>query len=261
MVEEHVMASVQSRIDTNRVWQALSSVDDPTPLYPRHRATLTTTARSRTSTTPTTSSSTPTTLSKATDLLYQHEMDPQQQQQQRPAAAASRYQISLAAAIVCGIASNVVLLGHHTILSLLIAIAAFLTAYLDDDDDNDNSSSLTAALVRILGRTTIRSVRASEPKIKAVARVVLTGQEEVAELQRTIRQLQDENDNLQRENDDLRQWQTTHTYMYDTLWPRYTLVQLKDRCQRYELPVSGTKVELIQRLLDAGWWEEGVQRE
>ena len=247
LIEEHVMASVQSQMDTSRVLQALS-VDAPTAQLPY-------TSRSSATTSSTTMADfhpqSPTTM----DLLYDYERPPQhppylpqplspiRSPRTSSSPLATPYQISIAGALVCGTIIDLVL--HNTILALLVSISVFLTAFLEDH------SNLTGALVRMLGRTTIRSVQASEPKIKAIARVVITGQEDIQSLQHTIQLLQYDNERLQQENQQLQQWKATHIYIHQTLLPQYTLPQLKDLAQSHQLPVSGTKLELMERLLEA----------
>ena len=186
------------------------------------------------------------------DLLYDYE-DPPPQQQYPLRPISSTYQISVAAAVVCGTVTFIVL--HNLLLAVLISISVFVTAFLDDTTTTTSSVSsndnITGALARILGRTTIRSVQASEPKIKAIARVVITGQEEIQYLQQTIQLLQKENDILQQENCQLQQWKQTQLLIHQSIYPQYTLVQLKDMARIHQLPVSGTKLELIERLLEA----------
>lgn len=248
LIEEHVMASVQSQMDTSRVLQALS-VDAPTAQLPY-------TSRSSATTSSTTMADFhPQSPTTTMDLLYDHERPPQhppylpqplspiRSPRTSNSPLATPYQISIAGALVCGTIIDLVL--HNTILALLVSISVFLTAFLEDH------SNLTGALVRMLGRTTIRSVQASEPKIKAIACVVITGQEDIQSLQQTIQLLQYDNERLQQENQQLQQWKATHIYIHQTLLLQYTLPQLKDLAQSHQLPVSGTKLELMERLLEA----------
>jgi phenylpropionate dioxygenase-like ring-hydroxylating dioxygenase large terminal subunit len=273
MLEEHVLASVQSQMDTTRVLQALS-VDEPlarihtnTPTYTKNSNDYNTyNINNNNNSNNGNNRNTPLTPHSITDLLYEYETPPLLQQQQATSSQfrrpVSTFQISLAAAMVCGTITWIVI--HNSIIAVLISISVFMTAFMDDDDTttttttswsnnnlDNNNNNITGALARILGRTTIRSVQASEPKIKAIARVVITGKEDIQYLQQTIQILQQENQTLQRENAQLQQWKQKHSLIHQIIFPNYTLAQLKDLAKLHQLPVSGTKLELIERLLDA----------
>ena len=278
ILEEHVRASVQSQIDRTRVLQALS-VDEPLARidrnnnhnkvspdmnrYNNYDATTNTRSKTMKSDFPTLSSTSSLPTNSITDLLYEYETPKTRStSMKRPI---SIFQISVAAAVVCGSITWIVLPNHNIVLALVVGIGVFLAAFLEDDStstwNNHNaiqdpnhlhdSGTMTGALARILGRTTLRSVQASEPKFKAIARVVLTGQEDIQYLQQTIQVLQQENDVLRLENQQLQQWKQTHELIYRDIFPKYTLVQLKDLAKVHQLPISGTKVELIERLLAA----------
>jgi hypothetical protein len=296
MLEGHILSSVQSQIDRKRVLQALS-VDEPLMRYSDNNPQYTNynnqnrnhdsnqnndntnqkqyynynngsyRSPSPSKITQSSSSSSLLPTNPISDLLYDYETSPSPPTpydlslpRTRLLRPISTFQISIAAAIVCGTIAEIVF--HNTFIATIISISIFLSAFLDDDPDhhwhqdssnsrNNNYSALTGALARILGRTTIRSVQASEPKIKAIARVVITGEEDIQHLQQTIQILQRENDTLRQENQQLQQWKQTHILIYQHLFPKYTLVQLKDMAKLHQLPVSGTKLELMERLLDA----------
>jgi hypothetical protein len=208
-LEEHVMASVQSQMDISTVMRTLYPDDD----------------RNRNRNVPI----------RTNDLLYDHE-----DLRHRPM---SQIQVATAAAMVVGCVTYMVL--HNLYGTGIVAVAVFVTALVDDDDNNNdkNTDSFSGALARILGRSTIRSVQASQPTIKAVARAVLTGEEEILHLKRQVRQLEDDNAKL-------RQWKETRIQVEDAL-PRFTVAELKDLAKFHGLPLGGSKVDLLCRLVEA----------
>jgi SAP domain len=211
-LEEHVMASVQSQMDISTVMRTLYPDDDRN--------------RNRNRNVPI----------RTNDLLYDHE-----DLRHRPM---SQIQVATAAAMVVGCVTYLVL--HNLYGTGIVAVAVFVTALVDDDDDNNNdknTDSFNGALARIVGRSTIRSVQASQPKIKAVARAVLTGEEEILHLKRQVRQLEDDNAKL-------RQWKETRIQVEDSL-PRFTVAELKDLAKFHGLPLGGSKVDLLCRLVEA----------
>jgi hypothetical protein len=208
-LEEHVMASVQSQMDISTVMRTLYPDDD----------------RNRNRNVPI----------RTNDLLYDHE-----DLRHRPM---SHIQVATAAAMVVGCVTYMVL--HNLYGTGIVAAAVFVTALVDDDDNNNdkNTDSFSGALARIVGRSTIRSVQASQPTIKAVARAVLTGEEEILHLKRQVRQLEDDNAQL-------RQWKETRIRVEDAL-PRFTVAELKDLAKFHGLPLGGSKVDLLCRLVEA----------
>lgn len=144
------------------------------------------------------------------------------------------WKIGVAAASAAAVMSY--LFFHSFYLSVFLMGFLFVAATLDDD-------SLSGAVARILGRTTIRSVQASEPKLKALARAVVTGEAEVQELRKR-------NAMLEEEVRHLRIWKDRRLKI-EAAMPYYSVEELK-RCARANgLAVSGTKNELMMRLVVA----------
>lgn len=141
-------------------------------------------------------------------------------------------QISTAAAIttLCGL----LLTTHSAFLSVIAALLVFRACF----DDN----SLSGALARIVGRTTIDTVKS--PKLRALARAVVTGEQEIHALQVQVQQLRDENEQL-------KLWQRQRKTM-DRILPNVSLGDLKHMAREHQLPVSGSKPELLLRLIAAG---------
>jgi SAP domain len=163
--------------------------------------------------------------SRRNDLMYDNE--------DLSISSTSQWQIAGAAAVVStGISFWAF---GNPFLSAFICCFVFVAANLDDD-------SLGGALARILGRSAIQSVQASQPKIKAVARAVVTGEQEILALKATVQQ-------LQAENAELLQWKERRMKIDESI-PRYSLAQLRDMARKNGLPESGTKNDLLQRLVD-----------
>jgi SAP domain len=123
----------------------------------------------------------------------------------------------------------------NVLLSAFICFFVFVVANLDDD-------GLSGALARIVGRSAIHSVQASQPKIKAVARAVVTGDEETIALKTTIQQLRSENASL-------REWKEKRLKIEESL-PRYSVAELRAMARHNGLPEGGTKTDLLKRLVD-----------
>ena len=155
-------------------------------------------------------------------------------------SSSSSWQIALAASTV----SSVVVFGlfSNPYLSVLLFVVVFVVANVDPVDDD---SELWGALARMVGRQTLHSYQGTiQPKARAVARAVVTGQEEVVALQRQIVL-------LEQENVQLRQWKRIRLQAEDQL-SQYTVTELKDQCRQQGLPVGGkrTKLQLLVQLLE-----------
>lgn len=103
--------------------------------------------------------------------------------------------------------------------------------------------SLLGALARVLGRATLESYQSSKPKMQALARAVVTGQDEVRELRQQV-------ENLQAQNKELTEWKEHRLWVQDNL-QHFTVDDLKQRARDNQLPVGGTKLQLLERLVDA----------
>jgi len=101
-----------------------------------------------------------------------------------------------------------------------------------------------------VGRYTIASVEAATPKAKAMARVALTGQEELVELREKTEDLEMRLAALQEENSQLHLWKQRRIWI-DEVLPNYNLQSLKEEARKNNLLVGGTKTQLLMRLVEA----------
>jgi len=154
-----------------------------------------------------------------------------------PQQPMSQWNISLAAA--AGGSALSFFLFHDAVFAALVGLGSFYVANQDPlDEDN-----VVGALARLLGRTTIRTVEASQPKVKAMARAAVTGEEEIVMLKRQLKQ-------LQQENESLRQWKR-HRIQVDDCVSQFALDDLKQKARSNNLAVGGTKVQILMRLVEA----------
>ena len=149
----------------------------------------------------------------------------------------SSWQVPAAAAVVTSAVSF--LTFHNPYATALVLVSVFIAASGDPLEED----SLAGALARILGRFTLQSVQASQPKIRALARAVVTGEEEILELQQRLQQLEEENEQLLL-------WKLRRLRV-DQVMPAYSLDQLKDLARDNNVSVGGTKCQLLLRLVEA----------
>lgn len=151
-----------------------------------------------------------------------------------PLEASSSWNIPTAGALVASGLSFALL--HNLSISAVVLVSVFIAA----SGDPSQEDGLAGAMARILGRYTIKSVQESQPKIRAIARAVVTGEEEIVGLKERISELEEQNTQLRR-------WKRTHEAL-----PNYTLDGLKMVAQENSLAVGGTKAQLLMRLVEAG---------
>jgi hypothetical protein len=150
----------------------------------------------------------------------------------------SSWQVPAAAAVVTSTLAFV--LFKTVLFSFVLGGAAFVAASGDPLEED----GLAGALARIVGRFTVQSFEANQPKLRAVARAVVTGEEEILQLQQRLEQLEKENDQLQL-------WKVRRMRV-DQVLPDYALDQLKDLARDNSVSVGGTKTQLLLRLVEAG---------
>jgi SAP domain len=167
------------------------------------------------------------------DLMYENEV---LQRTEAASSSSSQWQIAVAASLSTGGLTYIII--HNPILSVGLSGFVFVSALRNDDD------SLSGALARILGRKTIQTVQASQPKLRALARAVVTGEEEIANLKRRIKE-------LETELDELRSYKELRIRM-DIALPNFTVAELSELAKQYGLPVGGTKSEILLRLSKVG---------
>lgn len=150
------------------------------------------------------------------------------------------WKVALASGAVCGLACEWA--TESTILSLATFGAAFWLALRDPLDDDDG---LAGPLARIIGRSALQSYQKSQPKLKAVARAAVQGEQAWTELQNQVDELRKENQQL-RLYVERREWIDQHQ-------SNFNLEELKVLAQRSRVPYSGvSKTQLMMRLLQVG---------
>jgi hypothetical protein len=154
-----------------------------------------------------------------------------------PKPTQSSWQVPAAAAVVASTFSFV--LFHNTYVTALVLVSVYIAASGDPLEED----SLAGAVARILGRFTLQSVQASQPKIRALARAVVTGEEEILQLQQRLQE-------LEKENEQLLLWKLRRLRT-DQILPTYSLDQLKDLARDNSISVGGTKSQLLLRLVEA----------
>jgi len=161
---------------------------------------------------------------------------------QRTAIMAAQWKISLAAA---SFVSTFFIIATHSSLPLtgIVFVAVFFVANQDPLEED----GAAGALARLLGRFTIESVETTKPKLKAMARAAISTEDDDRE--QIISLLQQRIEVLENENNELKKWKEQRTAA-DTLLSQYALDDLKAMARQNNLPVGGTKIQLLMRLLE-----------
>jgi hypothetical protein len=151
------------------------------------------------------------------------------------------WKVALASGTVCGLGCE--WFSDSPILSLATFCGVFFVALRDPMEEEDES--LAGPVARIIGRSAIKSYETTEPKLKAVARAAVQGEEAWTALQAEVVELRKENAQLKLYAE-RREW-------IDEEQSQYNLEELKVLAQRYRVPYSGvTKAPLMMRLLQVG---------
>lgn len=161
---------------------------------------------------------------------------------QMTAIMAAQWKISLAAASFVSTFFEV-----STKSNLSITAVVFLTVFFIANQDPLEEEGFAGALARLLGRLTIESVETTKPKLKAMARAVISTNDDDREKITTL--LQQRIEVLENENTELKQWKEQRTAA-DTLLSQYGVEELKAMARQNHLPVGGTKIQLLMRLLE-----------
>ena len=173
--------------------------------------------------------------------------DPSNQAREDKVRTTRPSHLSVAFASGSVIAATSLLAFHSPIVSVLLFLITTYVASRDPTIENDGiveGDEISGPIARIVGRATIKSIEQTKPKVQAVARAVLSGEEEVNSLRRRIKELEVENEQLQIWCD--------RRKAIDEKSKLYTLDALKDMARIDGLPVGGNKVQLMMRLLEEG---------
>ena len=150
-------------------------------------------------------------------------------------------QISIAAAasIFATIVSWV--LFQLPLVSLFVALAVYVSALrspIDSDDDD-----VAGAFARLVGRAAIQTVSISSKKAKTVARALVEGEEEIIKLRQKV-------EALEMEREELKRYKLKREFVDQNL-SKFSLSSLQDYARLNDLPVGGTKLQLLMRLVEA----------
>jgi hypothetical protein len=170
-------------------------------------------------------------VTQALDANISSNEDPE-----KTAILAEPWKISTAAAIAAS--SFAFVTTNSYFVSLLALIGVFLLASGDPVDEQ----GAFGAFARLLGRVTIKSVESSKPKLRAMARAAITNEEEIWNLKQQV-------ENLQEENARLALWKQRRMAVDESL-SHYSVDQLKEKARQMNLPMGGTKAQLMMRLME-----------
>jgi len=176
------------------------------------------------------------------DTLAEKESSSTKDNPQVTAIMAAQWKISLAAASFVSTFYEV-----STKSNLSITAVVFLTVFFIANQDPLEEKGFAGALARLLGRLTIESVETSKPKLKAMARAAISTDNDDRE--KVITLLQQRIEVLENDNTELKQWKEQRTAA-DSLLSQYGVEELKVMARQNHLPVGGTKIQLLMRLLE-----------
>jgi hypothetical protein len=142
------------------------------------------------------------------------------------------WQVALAASGSGGAAAFFLL--HNWILSGIVLVYIFVVA----NGDPLEEESIAGALARVVGRGTLQSL----PKVRAIARAAVTGEDDIAVLKSRVYE-------LEKENYELKLWKKRRLAV-DQALPDYSLEELKEKARQNGLGVGGTKTQLLMRLAE-----------
>jgi hypothetical protein len=154
----------------------------------------------------------------------------------------SQLAIALAAASFLGLLSFLTI--HMPLLSLVVFLATIYVASRDPvNDEALVEGDISGPVTRIVGRATLESIKKTKPTMQRMVRAVAS-QDEYDKLFMKFQELENE-------NQDLKQWVQQREAINDQA-KNFTMDSLKDIARDNSLKVSGTKVQLMTRLVDNG---------
>lgn len=149
-----------------------------------------------------------------------------------------QWKVALAAGTVAFLGANAMV--NSFTVSSVICVAVFIVANGDPMEED----SVAGALARVVGRFTLQSVEASRPKVRAIARAAVRGEDEVAYLRAQIADLEEE-------NNDLWVWKQQREAV-DANLSDFNAEELKQLARDNRITIGGTKSQLLMRLVEAG---------
>jgi len=156
----------------------------------------------------------------------------------------SSIEISLASSILFAALCFVVL--HQPTVVVIVFSLVFLLA----NGNPLQEENAFGAFFRIIGRFTLRVLYSAAPKAQMVMRVLLTDDINNGQTDRQIGLLQAKITELEEENRTLRQRLAVRERK--SLLARHTMEELRALARKESIPVSGTKEQLLSRLVDKG---------
>ena len=159
-------------------------------------------------------------------------------------AMAPQWSIALAGGASAGF--FVFILTQNIILGAVATLFIGIVASRDPVHEDDPAG----AVARTVGRAALQGVQAAKPKAKALARAAWTGDEEILVLQQQVADLKQQQSALRAQNDALATWKRRRIWVDENL-SSYNLQDLKELARNNQLPVGGTKAQLLMRLVEA----------
>eukprot|EP00586_Coscinodiscus_wailesii_P000269 CAMPEP_0172483954 /NCGR_PEP_ID=MMETSP1066-20121228/11197_1 /TAXON_ID=671091 /ORGANISM="Coscinodiscus wailesii, Strain CCMP2513" /LENGTH=186 /DNA_ID=CAMNT_0013248167 /DNA_START=330 /DNA_END=890 /DNA_ORIENTATION=- len=151
----------------------------------------------------------------------------------------SHVQIAFAAGLIAS--ATTYWLCHNLYLSSIVFVVAAIAALGDPTEE----AGISGAVARLVGRSTLKTMRVSQPKLSSVARAALVDvNDEMESLRSRVRALESENATLRRElakRDGARELERQHS-----------LDDLRRMARERGVYVTGSKKDLVRRLLDHG---------
>lgn len=149
----------------------------------------------------------------------------------------SNWNVSLAASVVFS------LLAYLLFSNIFVSTCCFIGVFFVANTDPVADDNILGAVARMVGRETLKAFQLTvKPKASAMARAALTGEAEVSSLQNRIKA-------LELENAQLVKWKQ-HRIQAEENMSTYNLADLKDMARENDLPVGGTKLQLMVRLME-----------
>jgi len=145
------------------------------------------------------------------------------------------WKVALAAGLMTSFAASMIF--HSIYVSAFSCIAVFVVAIGDPIDE----TSAAGSLARLVGRFTLKTV--SQPKLKAVARAAVLGDDEVLEMRERLK-------DLEAENEELFLWQQRRIAVDEAL-NDFNVDELKEIARENKIRIGGTKSQLLMRLVEA----------